>query len=732
MGSSAFDAVVGLVLYACFALYIAVGMGFVIMGLIYINEVGEAATTALVMLLAGGTMLVVGGVAMFGNFKRGRMGALILFVIEIVNMVLFLVLYIFIVAAVMIALGIDDPVRKGTAETWEFQRVELEGQGYCRTAGPSCDGFYRSIDDLQVATTTCQLTEAEATDATVNCTIFSEYRYEATNIHIGGGADTLAWQQKYGGCGSYTNGCAACDVECMEKAIDTVKEYMAPAAVRHLHSVLCACFPCACDPLMRDRLPQVLVLLLSFYCIAAVVINSWVTSSGTISGVKRLVGLVINGVLTLLSFILLAAGIYAAIQASNNCKSTDGCTSWASIMILVLGAGVLVVGGATTFAMLKDIKVIVRVTNILIVILGLFLLMAGVAMGLASGTLLGDINSEYDNNYPQMRQELEKFDHTYCQLTMHECERVTNGASVPICDGDEDVCTDHDRDALWHQQYAAMQTLLTADAADSAISDTFSICQNPVICIYCKPFLESIFLNNDLEAMSAAGPDYHARYPSINPFSDMNSGCYWTASTEELVVAAGLARVVPSPAAIQSATTKQECAAAATELYSDTVGEDLFDFVSFERLEGGSDSVPEGSGTCTIWTGYEDSDPTTLADYDAEMVLNGVMAHTFSAQATLEIAGGSTCGRQDTSDWQADIANHTRHFESSSDKMAGCRDEVEAFARDESNIGVPVECQHDFYFDNTYTADDSEYAKYQLCVDWLIPFVADQCHADVE
>ena len=229
--AGAFDAIVQLLLFACFALYVALGLGFVIMGGIYLNEVGEAADTALVLLIVGLMMLVIGGVAIFGNMKKGMLGALILFIVEIINMVLFLVLYIFIIAAVMILLGIDDPIRKGTTDTWELQRPELEAQGYCKTTGLNCD---RQEQLLAAMPTDCQLTPVEVSAATMNCTIYAEYRYDATNTYNGGSVDDLAWMNKYGSCGTYlTDVCRACDKECMEKAISTVKEYLVPAAVRN-------------------------------------------------------------------------------------------------------------------------------------------------------------------------------------------------------------------------------------------------------------------------------------------------------------------------------------------------------------------------------------------------------------------------------------------------------------------------------------------------------------------
>ena len=65
-----------------------------------------------------------------------------------------------------------------------------------------------------------------------------------------------------------------------------------------------------------------------------------------------------------------------------------------------------------------------------------------------------------------MRTEVERIEPSYCQLSNADghpdCADVTNGEFVKICDGNADVCTYHDTEALWQLQYAAIQDLLTA------------------------------------------------------------------------------------------------------------------------------------------------------------------------------------------------------------------------------------------------------------------------------
>ena len=245
---AAFDTLVQLLLYVCFGAYLCIGIAFIALGGYYMNEVGEAADTALVLLMVGGCMLVVGGVAMFANFKQGVFGGTILFVVEIINMVLFLVLYIFIIAAIMMALGINDPVRKATEKAWPKQRPELEKQNYCQETGYFCNTFYLAQAETSY-TSGCAMTPGELVAASTNCSLFHEYALDEQDPEIA----TIEWMATYGTCGDITGGCQSCDKECMEHAIKNVKDYMVPGAVA--------------------------VLLLSFYSIAAVVINAWVLSA---------------------------------------------------------------------------------------------------------------------------------------------------------------------------------------------------------------------------------------------------------------------------------------------------------------------------------------------------------------------------------------------------------------------------------------------------------------------
>ena len=107
-------------------------------------------------------------------------------IVELINVTLFVSLYIIIVTSVMLALGVRDPVRYATEKHWAKTRPELELQGYCeKHKGNYCDKFYAGTS-LSATTDNCDLTDKSVPsvmDARLNCTILSEtvWAARATN-----------------------------------------------------------------------------------------------------------------------------------------------------------------------------------------------------------------------------------------------------------------------------------------------------------------------------------------------------------------------------------------------------------------------------------------------------------------------------------------------------------------------------------------------------------------------
>lgn len=84
----ALDGIIQLLLFVCFAVYVVMGLSFLGMGIFYLNDEGAVGSTGLYLIMLGVAMLIIGGLAIFANLKKIW---LILFLIELVNVALFLV-----------------------------------------------------------------------------------------------------------------------------------------------------------------------------------------------------------------------------------------------------------------------------------------------------------------------------------------------------------------------------------------------------------------------------------------------------------------------------------------------------------------------------------------------------------------------------------------------------------------------------------------------------------------
>lgn len=86
----ALDAVITLLLFGCFGVYVVMGVTLSAMGIYYLTDEGSVTmgSTGTVLLLVGLTMMVMGGLAIFANLKKIW---LVLLVVELFNIVLFLV-----------------------------------------------------------------------------------------------------------------------------------------------------------------------------------------------------------------------------------------------------------------------------------------------------------------------------------------------------------------------------------------------------------------------------------------------------------------------------------------------------------------------------------------------------------------------------------------------------------------------------------------------------------------
>lgn len=454
----AFDAIIQLLLYVAFGVYVVMGLALLGLGGWYINDVGAVGATATWLLLFGFAMLVIGGLAIFANLKKIW---LLLFIIELINVALFLGLYIAITVVLLMASGSSDPIRRASLEAWVDVKPTLTVPGSASDAtsdGGLSDRSYCEVD--VVVSNACQKFYTEGPKQT-GCNI--DNRKATTQ---GGGTTWVNainnctslgdWEQ----CKTLQPLCDACEDACREQSIQDIKDQIVPVSF--------------------------FVLVVVGYFFVVIVWNNIIIGD-EIEGLGAIIGLVLNGALLLLSIILIGLGVYG--YTSMECpKTRPDCEPTSLIYVIILGGCIFAVSGTATAGIKLSNSVLLRLATIVMVFVGVFLLLAAIILGMSSGAVMDDMNHYYDTQYPKLRQALERVDNSYCQMTKVECTALTlestsvypkDKAKVKV-EGST-IITKAD---VWKAQFNEAALESSMDARPNWLS----VCETTGICIYCEEF----------------------------------------------------------------------------------------------------------------------------------------------------------------------------------------------------------------------------------------------------
>jgi hypothetical protein len=470
------DAVINLVLMVAFGIYCVMGLSFFIMGIVYMGDAGAIGSTGVYLIFLGLLMLIIGGIALWANMNSNWM---VLFIIELINVALFLFLYILIVIVLMMATGTTDPVREATVETWNDVLPGLtlpgsnpDGDGsaasgtYCetQTEGTACADYYAASDAAPFQTNKCVMTEPiTQMQGLNNCSMFGDLPpgYDSND------AD-------YAGCSTLETVCKDCAKACMEAQISDVKANLEPASV--------------------------FTLGLMGYLVIVVVWNNVMIEQDDIEGVTKMVGLVLNGLLLLLSFVMLIMGGIGAAKAADACPGTSSCVPSSMTMLILLGLATMVVAGITLAGVQTGNSMLIVVATMVMVFLAILMVLFALILGMSTGVVMDDMTYYYDTQYPKLRSALEKADNSYCQMSKADCTAAAmSSTAAPVMAGDplaQITCEDGDPicitsmpfDSMWKQMHAAASLEANKESAPSWLAD----CKSTAICIYCTDVLLNV------------------------------------------------------------------------------------------------------------------------------------------------------------------------------------------------------------------------------------------------
>jgi hypothetical protein len=472
------DAIINLVLMVAFGVYCVMGLSFFIMGIVYMGDAGAIGSTGIYLIFLGLLMLIIGGIALWANMNSNWM---VLFIIELVNVALFLFLYIMIVIVLMMATGTTDPVREATVETWDQVLPGLtlpgsnpDGDGtaaggtYCekQTEGSACTSYYSNSESApyNAMATRCLMTEPiTQMQALNNCSMLGDLPpgYASTD-------------EGYQGCAGLMTVCQDCAAACMEAQISDVKENLEPASV--------------------------FTLGLMGYLVIVVVWNNIMMEQDDIEGISKMVGLVLNGLLLLLSFVMLVMGGIGAAKAADACPGDSSCVPTSMTMLILLGLATMVVAGVTLAGVQTGNNMLIVVATIIMVFLAILMVLFALILGMSTGVVMDDMTYYYDTQYPKLRSALEKADNSYCQMSKADCLAMATAqtaakvqAGDPLaditCEAGDPICIEEmSYDTVWKQMHAAASLEANKDSAPAWLSN----CKTTAICIYCTELLVNV------------------------------------------------------------------------------------------------------------------------------------------------------------------------------------------------------------------------------------------------
>merc|ERR1711871_450254 len=135
------------------------------------------------------------------------------------------------------------------------------------------------------------------------------------------------------------------------------------------------------------------------------------------SGLPKILGLVLSGIVLLFGLIVVIAGAIIMSDLEDGCPAGQECTSTANIGIILVGVFVLltaIVSIAGTFLGGFIGMMILRIANLVFLLSSLFVLICGIAFAVIAGAL-DETFKQYEDNFDSVRAQYESQDPGLCQ-----------------------------------------------------------------------------------------------------------------------------------------------------------------------------------------------------------------------------------------------------------------------------------------------------------------------------
>jgi len=578
----AFDDMIQVVLYVCFAIYLCLGLALLIMGIIYMGDQGAVGITGGGLCAIGGFMLILGGLGLYSNYEQIWV---LLAVVELISIALFLILTAIIVIAMIFAMGYTDPVGDLIDESWsdiannEALSYNTDPKSVCFRYVPECETYSDSYEQISNgATNGCHREVPGELSAESRAQFFADV-FMSEHVYTGKGGSNYkdrneramcffpekladgycAFYKPCKPCAAGTTTCACVRYTDSDFAVVKTTKNCGPKAPQattqpycHVkgtpasdeadcteipHWVGCAstnlvteCLECnhKCkDYITREaragtEAVAFFVLATVCFCVIAVIWNNFLTRGGNdeFDGIFSILGYVINGAVLLVGLTMVVLCIIRLVQS-------DGYTGLL-LGIMFLGIFLLGAGGMAVGGLYGSNPLLINIASALLALFGYIMLILGIGLAVCTGFVMDEAQTQYDQNYHKIREAVEKFDATFCQLTNADCERLTvfGHTNVPVMyDGVNPSGSDtHDPTLQWDHQYLAMQ------AEQTWIKKTYAhlqSCASHKVCVACAGLISGKNVEK-LTSSSRGDPTGRAATSNKAPLSYTGGGTVFT------------------------------------------------------------------------------------------------------------------------------------------------------------------------------------------------------------
>ena len=384
--------VINLVLLITYAVYVLFGLMICILGVAYMSEISGADKTAAGVCVASGLfMIITGAGAVFATLKKNW---LIMFVVLIIDVILFVAMLGACMVGFAIATGVRDPVTRGVEEAFKTEKLRESAWPGIRELGKNaplrCTSFSDSLKDAVYVKKIKDAKDGVEAVYAGNCT--------KASVVLG---HAVAGQ------------CEHCWLDWKQHVVTKMKDNLWPATY--------ACFA------------------LFFFVVISICLNIFMADNynpdeedddedaadkWAPDGIVKIISLVFTGLVGLFGLLLTIFGIvaYNELSSGGGCPEGQDCTSWAVIGIVVLGLFFLILAGLNIAAVMMGGaigKLLVRLLVLIWFVLGFVLLLVSICFAIVAGAI-SSINEQYDLNFAKVREQANQADDGICPTSMSD------------------------------------------------------------------------------------------------------------------------------------------------------------------------------------------------------------------------------------------------------------------------------------------------------------------------